>query len=361
MKRNIEIIDKIIRENYKKMEVKFNLNKKKKYRVRDDSEILKLVITSPNNYTEEYQKIIDKRFNTFDVNKKLSFLKLSDYKYREKICNEASQIADKLYKICVLEENGIENYNSIMSILKDSRCTNICKEKIILIIFSKRCKRDSIYDWTKTLNYVDSYISRSIFRNILNEVAIENKFKVGRDVSTKVDDIKDQIESALDEECAINTEDLKMENQNLRSSLIIINDQLDKYKQDLEKFKEDTHQEVIYEFIQNLNSDKYGRLLDNFIKCEKSLKALKRSKYEFPLEVESIPVLIKQYVKFTHEYGIKEIQRKEELSLSYDEAIKGSYTGTPYENVEDKKYVNVDSPGWIYKDMIISTPIYVEK
>ena len=153
---------------------------------------------------------------------------------------------------------------------------------------------------------------------------------------------------------------MKLQNENLKSALILINDELDKYKQDLEKFKDEIELNVISDFIKDLNSEKYGRLLDNFIKCQKSLKELKRNKYEFPVEVESIPILIRQYIKFIQEYGIKEIQRKQQMMLSYEEAAKGNYIGSPYKDQTELKKVVVDSPGWIYKDMIISTPIYIE-
>lgn len=360
MNKNIQIISGVIDENYTKMEVKFKKNKKIKYKVGDDSEALKLVLSDPEEYIDYYQNIINKRYNRFDVRKKLSFLKLSDYKYRKLISDETKQISDLLYKMCIVNDSNIEIYNEINTILKKSNLENQVKEKMILIDFSKKCKRNDIVDWTKTLNYVDNFISKSIFRNILNDVAIEKGFKKSKDVGMKVDDIKDQIGSILNEESSDDNAGLKMENENLRSALSLINDELDKYKQDLEKFKDEIELNVISDFIKDLNSDKYGRLLDNFIKCQKSLKDLKRNKYEFPVEVESIPILIRQYIKFVQEYGIKEIQRKQQLMLSYEEAVKGNYIGSPYEDQTQLKKVFVESPGWIYKDMIISTPIYIE-
>lgn len=360
MNRNIEIIKQVIDENYAKMEVKFRKNRKIKHKVGDDSELLKLVLSDPEEYPEYYQDIIDKRYNRFDVYKKLDFLKLSDYKYRKLISDEAKQIAALLYKMCIIDEDNIENYDEINSILEQSELDNQVKEKMVLIEFSKKCKRNDIVDLTKKLNYVDNFISRSIFRNILNDVAIEKGFKKSKDVGMKVDDIKDQIGSVLNEESSDDNSELKMQNENLRSALSLINDELEKYKQDLEKFKEEVELNVISDFIKDLNSEKYGRLLDNFIKCQKSLKELKRNKYEFPIQVESIPILIRQYIKFIQEYGIKEIQKKQQLMLSYEEAVKGNYIGSPYENPEQLKKVTVDSPGWTYKNMIISTPVYVE-
>lgn len=360
MKRNIEIINQVIEENYKKMEVTFSKFRSIRYKIGDDSELLKLILSDPEQYTDYYQNIINKRRNQFDVSKKLDFLRLSDYKYRKLLSDESKQISDLLYKMCILNEDKIENYNEINLILQESNLKNQVKEKMILIEFAKRCKRNNIEDWTKKLNYVDNFISRSIFRNILNDVAIEKGFKKSKDVGMKVDDIKDQIGSILNKNSRDDNIGLKMENENLRSALSLINDELDKYKQDLENFKEEIELNVISDFIKDLNSEKYGRLLDNFIKCQKSLKQLKRNKYEFPTEVESIPVLIRQYIKFIQDYGIKEIQIKQNIMLSYEEAAKGNYIGTPYENQTQIKKVFVDSPGWIYKDMIISTPIYVE-
>ncbi len=360
MNKNIEIISRVIDENYEKMEVKFKKSKKIRYRVGDDSELLKLILSDPEEYAEYYQNIINKRYNRFDVRKKLNFLKLSDYKYRKMLSDEVKQISDLLYKMCIINEDDIDNYNEINSILQKSSLENQVKEKMVLIDFSKRCKRNDIVDWTKTLNYVDNFISRSIFRNILNDVAIEKGFKKSKDVGMKVDDIKDQIGSILNEEVSDDNSELKLQNENLKSALILINDELDKYKQDLEKFKDEIELNVISDFIKDLNSEKYGRLLDNFIKCQKSLKELKRNKYEFPVEVESIPILIRQYIKFIQEYGIKEIQRKQQMMLSYEEAAKGNYIGSPYKDQTELKKVVVDSPGWIYKDMIISTPIYIE-
>lgn len=358
--KNIEIISRIIDENYDKMERKFRKNRNVKYRVRDDSELLKLILTDPEQYTEYYQRIISKRHNKFDVSRKLDFLKLSDYKYRKLISDEAKNISDLLYNMCIVEEDNIENYEKINSILSKSNLKNQAKEKMILIDFAKKCKRNYIEDWTRSLNYIDNFICRSIFRNILNEIALERGFKKEKDVGTKVDDIKDQIDSVLNEEVSNNNEELKLQNENLRSSLILINDELEQYKKELEKFKEEIELNVISDFIKDLNSEKYGRILDNFIKCQKSLKELKRNHYEFPIQVESIPILIRQYVKFIQEYGIQEIQKRQQIMLNYEDASNGNYIGSPYKDKDEIKKVRVDSPGWIYKDVIISTPIYIE-
>lgn len=357
---NIEIISNIIDENYEKMEQKFIKNRKIKYRIGDDSELIKLIITYPEKFTEYYQSIIDKRYNQFDVIRKLDFLKLSDYKYRKRISDEAKNISELLYNMCIIDEDDIENYDKVNSILADSTLENQVKEKMILIDFAKKCKRNYIHDWTKSLNYVDNFICKSIFRNILNEIAIQKGFKKQKDVGIKVDDIKDQIESVLDEETSENNDELKLQNESLRSSLILINDELENYKKELDKFKDEIESNIISDFIKNLNSDKYGRILDNFIKCQKSLKELKRNHYEFPVQVESIPILIRQYVKFIQEYGIKEIQERSIIMLSYDEASRGNYIGSPYQDKNERKKVRVDSPGWIYKNMIISTPVYIE-
>lgn len=360
MNNNIEIISRVIDENYEKMEVKFKKSKNLRYRIGDDSELFKLILTSPEDFTRSYQDVIDKRYNKFDVDRKLSFLKLNDYKYRRQIVDEAKQISDLMYKMCIENSDDIDNYNKINLVLDESKIKHQSKEKFVLIEFARRCKRNYIYDWLKSLNYIDNYISKTIFRNILNEVALEKGFKTSKDVGMKVDDIKDQIGSILNEEVSDDNSELKLQNENLRSALILINDELDKYKQDLEKFKDEIELNVISDFIKDLNSEKYGRLLDNFTKCQKSLKELKRNKYEFPVQVESIPILIRQYIKFIQEYGIKEIQRKQQMMLSYEEATKGNYIGSPYKDQTELKKVVVDSPGWIYKDMIISTPIYVE-
>ena len=50
MNKNIEIISRVIDENYEKMEVKFKKNKKIRYRVGDDSELLKLILSDPEEY-----------------------------------------------------------------------------------------------------------------------------------------------------------------------------------------------------------------------------------------------------------------------------------------------------------------------
>lgn len=358
--KNIEIISHIIDENYEKMEMKFKKDKDKKLFVGNDSEILKLVLSKPSEYIEEYQKEIDKRYIKFDVNKTLYFLRMSKYEYRKKIVNEVKEDSELFYKICMDDNANIEDYKKLSSILENSNLKNHAKEKLILIDFSTRCKNEDIYDWTKTLKYIDNFISRSIFRNILNEIAVERGFKKAKDVGTKVDDIKDQIDSVLNDETSNNKEELKLQNENLRSALILINDELEKYKQDLAKFKEETELNVISDFIKDLNSDKYGRILDNFIKCQKSLKELKRNHYQFPVQVESIPILIRQYIKFIQEYGIEEIQKKQQIMLSYEEASNGNYIGSPYKDKNEMKKVRVDSPGWVYKDVIISTPIYIE-
>lgn len=57
---------------------------------------------------------------------------------------------------------------------------------------------------------------------------------------------------------------------------------------------------------------------------------------------------------------LKKFKKKQQIMLSYEEASNGNYIGSPYKDKNEMKKVRVDSPGWVYKDVIISTPIYIE-
>lgn len=354
---SIEIISKVM-QKYKDIELKPN--------VLYEYELMKIIIKEPESHPKKYAKVINEIDSSiaasYDgvmqiLNKAFS----ANPKQRKQLVEDAKEISTILYKFCFYNNHDNEFYNLLKGkVFKYNK--KKLRDKIILYFFFSEIIDNYNINYNRYIKNLNYRTSSNCLANIVDNIAEISGLRKKHDVKEKVSDIQEQLKNVLNEK-SIETNDiaeLKAYIEDLRNSLELVEDQLTNYQTDLESYKEEIQVAVISDFIQTLNSDKYGNLLDNFVKCQKKLRQLKKNGYEFPNDVESIPLLIRQYVKFIKDFGIKEIQTLEFLDLNYDEAQKSQYIGTSFLNKDDIKQVSVESSGWKYKDIIISIPKYVE-
>ena len=115
-------------------------------------------------------------------------------------------------------------------------------------------------------------------------------------------------------------------------------------------------------FFSNLNSEKYGRILDELIQNQKGVNKLRRENAEIPIELNGILIIFKKLVQFIRDNEIEPILKAGTIKeVTANEINHFNYEGTPFEGNEQKK-VQVVSPGWVYKknDIQIARPIVKE-
>lgn len=119
--------------------------------------------------------------------------------------------------------------------------------------------------------------------------------------------------------------------------------------------------DMLKEIFSNMNNSSNSYILDNIAKNELQLSQLKKSKFEIPLELESIVITNKLMSKFLKKIGIHQIYKIGSiLQLTLEETQNYIYHGTEFINSNDIKQVTIESPGWKINEIIISKPIVKE-
>ena len=202
--------------------------------------------------------------------------------------------------------------------------------------------------------------------DIKNELGYELGAKKRRkDTSELIDNVKliveetsEENETEEDEEKVETIESLRLERDQYRSSLKLIEKNMDDL---LERIKEETENianEQIRDFFVSLNSGKYGNFLDKMPLTEETLKDIRRNNLDrdLPQEVKRVLIFIKAVLKFINDQGITPIRPINEVFEGTAEDIaKMDYSGSPFIGNE-KKELKIVASGYKYKDMVISIP-----
>ena len=121
-----------------------------------------------------------------------------------------------------------------------------------------------------------------------------------------------------------------------------------------EEFNDQLQESKISEmtdFFAHLNSDRYGNILDQLLQVRTGMDKLKKEGYELPLEINGLFIMIRQLIQFTRDRHIEPIMKlhsKKEVCASDIEFC--DYEGSPFKSDNERKIIEVISPGWVYKD-----------
>lgn len=181
-----------------------------------------------------------------------------------------------------------------------------------------------------------------------------------KDTAELIDSFKQMVEDSteVEEEVEETLESVKLERDQYKSSLRLIQKSLDELS---EKLKEETQNlalEQIRDFFVALNSTKYGNFLDKIPLTEELLKDIRKNERDFaiPQEVKRVLIFIKSVIKFIKDQGITPIEEINRVFEGTAEDIaEMDYVGEEFIDDEIKK-LKVIAPGYKYKDLIISIP-----
>ena len=163
------------------------------------------------------------------------------------------------------------------------------------------------------------------------------------------------------------TEDLKeyeKEILRLEAELKRANRMLVRLQDDFDERIEENRREEGENLIAQLNSSRYGGVLDMLTTLQTGSRSLRRGGKSLPMELSSLPALLRNLLQFTEDCGITPMMTMgEEFTLRASEAANYQYRGTPFTSADEEKPVIVTSTGWEIRDkeLIISLPAVTEK
>lgn len=210
----------------------------------------------------------------------------------------------------------------------------------------------------RNLNYITA---RHMVSGIRYEIGcLLGLRKRRKDTTELIDNFKQIVEDSteVEEEIEETLESIKLERDQYKSSLKLIQKSLDELSEKLKEETQNIASEQIRDFFVSLNSAKYGNFLDKIPLTEDLLKDIRRNEkdYDIPQEVKRVLIFIKSVIKFIKDQGITPIEEINRVFEGTAEDIaEMDYVGEEFIDDEIKK-LRVIAPGYKYKDLIISIP-----
>ena len=210
---------------------------------------------------------------------------------------------------------------------------------------------------------IPSMKANSLITDIKNEIGYDLGLrKRKKDSNDLINDVKmlvvESDENDEEEEKIETIETLRLERDQYRSSLKLIEKNMDELLENIKEESESIANEEIRDFFVSLNSDKYGNFLDKIPLTEDTLRDIRKNNLDkaLPQEVKKVLMFIKAIIKFLKDQNITPIKTlNEEFEGTAEDIATMDYKGTEFIDNEKKK-LRVIATGYKYKDMIISIP-----
>lgn len=216
---------------------------------------------------------------------------------------------------------------------------------------------------------IEKFAMKNVDRRTATFVVSDIRSEVGcllglrkrkKDATELLNDFKTMIEDSAENDDSDKKdetiESIKLERDQYKSSLILIQKSFDELVENLQEETKNIASEQIKEFFISLNSGKYGNFLDKIPLTEDLLKEIRTNNIEVPQEVKRVLIFIKSVIKFIKDQGVTPIKEVNTIFEGTAEDIaQMDYVGEEFLGDEVKK-LRVVAPGYTYKDYIISIP-----
>ena len=244
--------------------------------------------------------------------------------------------------------------------------------KAILYVFSTEIPDAVIYKplLEKTARLANFNQAKALLQEIVELIAIEKGFVRKKSAHERaiggIAGTRSLIQSLTSESELIDDANIKSlseqeqiahENDDLRAAAEIAQHQLEALQEEIEHIRDEAKQEAVITFFQEMNSGQHSNLLDQFLNAEFLVRQLKQQGTEIPQDIEIIPGLIRMFTRFVKTRGIRpKAVVGEQKVITLNESDEYEYTGSSWEDPDERKTVEIQSAGWIYGNTLISKP-----
>ena len=265
-------------------------------------------------------------------------------------------------------------YENLRRVVFVKKRVPLLEPKAILFVFYTGLPdtvsyKPALQETTKLANFAQS---KGLLRDLLDLLAIERGLERKKSVSERlIGDIAGTqalIDQSLNRETgstdrvgnAMSSSEYERiihENDDLRAAAEIAQHQLEALQEEIEHIRDEAKQETVITFFQEMNSGQHSNLLDQFLKAELLVRRLRQQEAEIPQEIELIPVLIRMFTRFVKMQGIRpKAVVGDQKVITLSESDEYEYTGSSWEDPDERKTVEIQSAGWIYGNTLISKP-----
>lgn len=317
--------------NFKSQIMKYD--KKLVMKAKVEEALVELMESMPTAHTEYYEdELIKKGYERKTIKWCLQDIEDLSNKKREEIVRQSKEVAEAVYAFSIGGDTTKNKYTQVYRSLNDRRWMAI-QYKLVIYYFARLLDKRLISSYGELMKAMTCITAKYFMREFIDKMAMSVGIKAYS--NTKYMDLK--------------------------SALQLSQNQLKDCEKHIDENQKNEQQRYITQFLRALNEDEQGNLLNELSKCNERILELETKGYEVPEELQSMAVLIKSLARFLKSYGITEITDKKHFITTQQGLDDCIYYGEPFMSSEDKHDIEVKSPGWRYKESIISKPVYMGK
>lgn len=361
--------------------VKSQSEEKVKYNPLYDYELAQAVLDAPDYQPKQLVAKLEKQMGVnklpFHVARQLGRNQLDRPEKRRRWAGLVTQAGQELcdFAIGSTETHDYKVlYENLRRVVFVKKRVPLLEPKAILFVFYTELPdtvsyKSALQETTKLANFAQS---KSLLRDLVDLLAIERGLERKKSVSERLigDIVGTQalINQSLSREAgstdrtgnAMSSSEYERvihENDDLRAAAEIAQHQLEALQEEIEHIRDEAKQETVITFFQEMNSGQHSNLLDQFLKAESLVKQLRQQGTEIPQEIELIPMLIRLFTRFVKIQGLRpKALVGEQKAITLSESDEYEYTGSSWEDPDERKTVEIQSSGWIYGNILISKP-----
>ncbi|MGN9136194.1 hypothetical protein ACTNDG_12350 [Clostridium sp. HCP1S3_B4] len=230
-----------------------------------------------------------------------------------------------------------EKYSKVYNEVFNNKKINNTEKRIITIMLFYKYPEIDIYNDSNELEYLGSTLSKYFLIDIVELIADIYDFKINYIPNKKSPKISlnEAIQKIERLEVALERSDMML--QELQS--------------EFDEQIEESRNKELADFFAQLNSEKYGYILDELLAVRKGVDTLKKNGFDLPVEINGLLIMVKKLIQFVRDSHINPIMKVNNIKQVKASDVEFCiYEGSPFKNSEEVKNVKVISPGWIFKD-----------
>ena len=282
-------------------------------------------------FNQKYGGLSDGRIHTGDeVIRSFKMTRMSKISERERLFEECVELSNLIIKSLA------ENTKKYMENINKKITGHSQKKRIILL---------AMFEMNEQLN---------------KQKCREEVYKLNRSFAEDcIDAILMLIEGSIKPKRIISPEEYESEIIRLDSELSRANKMIERLQNEFDEELEDAKVQARVDIISQLNSRDYGYILDMLHLANIGFRKLRRSDFVLPIEINMIPVLTRNLMRFVSDSGIEPIENiGDEMEIMMNETGEYEYDGSAFSDKNEKKTVKIVSCGWEIpeENIVISKP-----
>jgi hypothetical protein len=220
------------------------------------------------------------------------------------------------------------------------------KEKIAMLMIYEKYPAIDTENNINDIFTLGATLGKYFFFDMSDAVAVAYDFPLANGKKQKKEKKKES-----DKPQQITLEQALAKIELLESTLDRTNSMLQELQDEFDNQLAENKTKELTDFFSQLNSEKYGYILDELLLAKRGIDTLKKNGFELPVELNGLLIMVRRLIQFVMDNHINPIERVNSVKKVKAADIEFcDYSGTPFTDINDEKTVRVVSPGWVYKD-----------